>query len=81
MTTADKKKKTPHDSYKEAYDRLCDKEEACEIIGVKTTKLYQLLKNGEITAIKCGKSTRFRISVLQRYIESLPAYAPEHAGV
>ena len=72
--------KTTADFYREAYDRLCDTQEACKIIGVRTTKLYALLKKGEITAIKCGKSTRFRLSVLQTYIASLPAYAPQNTG-
>jgi excisionase family DNA binding protein len=76
---ADKNKKPDANYSAESLDRLCDKDEACKIIGVKTTKLYQLLKTGEITACKVGKSTRFRRSVLQNYIESLPAYQAEHA--
>lgn len=48
--------------------------EACAMIRVGRTKLYQLLNEGEIKAVKIGKKTLIPGSDLQKWQDSLPTY-------
>lgn len=32
-------------------------EDACQYIGLKRTKMYQMIKNGQVRAIKLGRRT------------------------
>jgi excisionase family DNA binding protein len=54
---------------------LLSVEEACEIVGVKRSKLYELLTSGEIESVKIGKSRRVPVGALTAYVERLRADA------
>lgn len=51
--------------------------QAQAIIGLGKTKIYELLKNGEIRAVKCGNRTLILKSELQDFLENLKPYLPE----
>jgi excisionase family DNA binding protein len=44
-------------------------------IGVSTRRIYQLIKEEKIPAIKLGKRTLVRHEALQNYLDSLPSTA------
>lgn len=46
-------------------------DEACEFLGVKRTKLYNLKKEGGIPYIQLGGSLKFDKLDLEKYMESL----------
>jgi excisionase family DNA binding protein len=54
---------------------LYDVDEASAVIGVKRTKLYQLLAAGEIESVSIGRSRRVPVEALQDYVERLRAAA------
>ena len=57
------------------YDELLDKNEARKALGnIGNTKFYELLNDGEIMAVKIGKSLKVKRSEISRYISTLPAY-------
>ncbi|WP_324827925.1 helix-turn-helix domain-containing protein [Qipengyuania zhejiangensis] len=43
--------------------------DAARMIGVGRTKLYELIANGELEAVKIGKATRITTSSLHRLVE------------
>lgn len=45
--------------------------EACEFLGIKRTKLYLLKKEGALPYIQLGKTIKFDIEDLIKYMESL----------
>jgi len=45
---------------------------ACKHSGLGRTKLYQLIAQGKITALKCGSRTLILTDSLETYIASLP---------
>jgi excisionase family DNA binding protein len=49
--------------------------DTCALLKIGTTKLYSLIKRGEIKSIKIGGATRFERAELKRYIASLPHIA------
>ena len=49
-------------------DRLVGVREACEMLGVRKTKIYAMIARGELPARKDGKSYRFSYNQLQKYI-------------
>lgn len=62
-------------------DQLLDKAEARKALGnIGATKLYQLLNNKHLQAVKVGKSLKIRRSEIARYIAELPAYKAENLG-
>ena len=48
--------------------------EAVKLSGVSRTGLYEALKRGRLTAVKCGKRTLIPYASLSSYLASLPAY-------
>ena len=48
--------------------------DAVRISGVSRTGLYEALKQGRLTAVKCGKRTLIPYASLSAYLASLPAY-------
>jgi hypothetical protein len=42
-------------------------------MGIGETKVYELLGDGELEAVKCGKSLLVKTASALRYIRSLPA--------
>ncbi len=55
-------------------------EEAAAIIGLKRTKMYQLLKRGAILSVKEGRRRMVSVHALERYRESMEASACHDAG-
>ncbi len=53
-------------------DRLLAPSEAKVAIGCGTTKLYQLIGNGSLEALKLGRHTRIRASAIATFQDSLP---------
>lgn len=56
-------------------DRLLPPSEAKVLIGCGTTKLYELIGNGSIVAVKLGRHTRIRESSVAAFITGLPRAA------
>ena len=46
---------------------------ACRYRDVGRSKLYELIRKGELDAVKIGKSARITTASLKRFVESLPA--------
>jgi excisionase family DNA binding protein len=57
-----------HSENKEAYDPLFKIKEVCGIIRAERSKVYDLLKSGELTAIKLGGSTLVYKSTIDRFL-------------
>ena len=52
-------------------------DEACTLIGVGRTKLYEVLDSGELPAKKWGKHTLILKADLERFLLKLDAYKSE----
>ena len=48
---------------------LLSPDETCDIIGVRRSKLFDLLKRGEIPSIKIGRLRRIPAEGLRTYVE------------
>jgi excisionase family DNA binding protein len=48
-------------------------EPACRYLDVGRSKLYELIRQGKLDAVKIGKSARVTTASLKRFVESLPA--------
>lgn len=46
--------------------------EACEVTRIGRTSLYEVLKTGELTARKRGKTILILVADLERWLHSLP---------
>lgn len=49
-------------------EKLLDVDEALEVLNISRTKLYQLVREGELPAVKMGRCVRFRPTSLREYI-------------
>lgn len=58
----------------ESEDDLLDVNAAKQATKSGHTKLYRLMNEGQISAVKIGKRTFFWKSEIQRYLEALPEY-------
>ena len=56
--------------------RLLSKKEFCNHYGVSFTTFYQLLKDGQLKAVKCGHKTLVDEAEAERWKASLPSYQP-----
>ncbi|WP_201790776.1 helix-turn-helix domain-containing protein [Mycobacterium avium] len=52
-------------------DRLYRPEQAMTLIGVGRTRLYAMLKSGEIRSVKIGKSRRIPRSAIEEFLQGL----------
>src|SRR6516225_5277235 len=50
-------------------------EPACRYLDVGRSKLYELIREGKLDAVKIGKSARVTTASLKQFVESLPASA------
>lgn len=50
---------------------LLKPEEAAEALGIARTRVYQLLRAGELGSVKIGKVRRIPVAALQAYVERL----------
>ncbi len=51
---------------------LYDLPSVCSMLGIKTTKAYQLLGNNDLKAVKIGRRTLVTDESLRSYIAALP---------
>lgn len=52
---------------------LLDTKETMEVLSVGKTKLFRMIKEGELSPVKMGGSLRFRVTDLEAYVSSLAA--------
>jgi excisionase family DNA binding protein len=45
---------------------------ACSYLDIGRTKLYELVRDGKLDAVKIGKSARITTASLKRFVGSLP---------
>jgi excisionase family DNA binding protein len=50
-------------------------EPACRYLDVGRSKIYELIREGKLEAVKIGKSARITTASLKRFVESLPPSA------
>jgi len=50
---------------------LYDTNEAAELLGIRRTKLFALLRDGSLKAVYLGRKTMFQPKELERFAESL----------
>lgn len=43
--------------------------DACKMLGFGRTKIYELIRAGELTPIKIGSSTRLEVAELRQWVE------------
>lgn len=46
-------------------------EEAGEVLGLKRSKMYELISEGKIESVKIGKSRRIPVDALEAYVARL----------
>jgi excisionase family DNA binding protein len=56
-------------------------ENAPQIVGVSRTRIFEAIRNGELSARKAGRSTIIEIDELKRWVKSLPVKRLELAGM
>ncbi|MBN8850140.1 MAG: hypothetical protein BGO24_14360 [Sphingomonas sp. 67-36] len=54
----------------EAYRISVRVPDAVKLTGIKRTKLYELIRNGEIEIVKVGTATLIPIESLKKYIDA-----------
>ena len=59
------------DSGRRVAPLLLKPEEAAEALGIARTRVYQLMRAGEIRSVKIGKVRRIPVAALQAYVERL----------
>jgi excisionase family DNA binding protein len=50
-------------------------EPACRYLDIGRSKLYELIRDGKLDAVKIGKSARITTASLKRFVGSLPPSA------
>jgi excisionase family DNA binding protein len=50
---------------------LLTPEEAAEVLGISRSKLYELLRRGDLPSVRIDGSRRVATSVLRAYVDSL----------
>lgn len=50
---------------------LVTPEEAAEALAISRTRVYELLRRGELKSVKIGKVRRIPVAALQAYVEQL----------
>jgi len=58
-------------------ESLLKVEEAAEALSIGRSRMYQLVKDGEIPVVRFGKSIRIRPRDLRNFVASLPYTGPE----
>lgn len=48
-------------------------EEAAEILKVSRSRIYELIRKGEIASVKLGRVRRIRVEKLREYLDRLEA--------
>jgi excisionase family DNA binding protein len=47
-------------------------EDAARIVGVSRTRIFEAIRNSELSARKAGRSTIIEVDELKRWVQSLP---------
>jgi excisionase family DNA binding protein len=55
--------------------------DAAEMCGLSESRLYELLLNGELSALKSGSATLITVASIEAYLASLPPYVPRATRV
>ncbi|SFQ55724.1 DNA binding domain-containing protein, excisionase family [Roseivivax halotolerans] len=50
---------------------LLTADQACDYLGIRKSKLYQLMADGEIRGGKLGRRRMFRVADLEAYVASI----------
>jgi excisionase family DNA binding protein len=58
-------------------DKIFTIQEASNFLRLGRSRLYELLAEGQIRAVRIGRRTVIRSSDLQRFLQALPEYAAE----
>lgn len=51
--------------------RMLRPEEAARHAGIGRTKMYELIRTGQVRSVKIGRSRRIPVDALDRYIDAL----------
>ncbi len=51
-------------------NRFVDMEEASQMLNISTRTIYKLIKNGDLIAIKYNRKNRFKVTEIERFLES-----------
>ena len=51
-------------------DRLLTKAEVCAKLGIKPTSVWNLVRKGKLTAIKVGRSSRYKLSEVTAILDA-----------
>lgn len=62
---------TENDNDRRVAPLLLKPEQAAEALGIARTRLYQLMRVGDIKSVKIGKLRRIPVAALQAYVEWL----------
>ena len=54
--------------------------ETCQRLSIGRSTLYELIADGQITAVKIGRRTLIPHEELERYVASLPGMSGKAAG-
>ena len=54
--------------------------EVHELLGIGRTKIYEIIKNKELTACKVGRRTLVTADALEQWMSNLPSSADQSAG-
>ena len=55
----------------EVFEPLLDSQQAAEMLGVHPESVKRRARSGEIPGLKFGKLWRFRVSVLESYVQKM----------
>lgn len=50
---------------------LLEVEEAARVLGIKRSKLYELIGSGELVTVKLGRCRRVPVAALEAYVRRL----------
>ena len=55
---------------------LCTRAEAADYLACAERRLDELIRAGQLAAVRDGKNVKITVAELDRYIADLPAYEP-----
>lgn len=57
-------------------NRLLSVAEASEYLSTSQRRMWELIRSGQIAAVRDGRNVKVRAAELDRYADDLPAYEP-----
>jgi len=55
--------------------------EACKMLSVGMTRMYELINAGDLPAVKIGRKTLIRSEAIKEFTDNLPSFKQENQGV